>query len=196
MRLFIVNITKKNITKENTFKEWVNMHSDELFSWAYHKTSSRETAEDLVQETFISAYKAFDSFKQESKPKTWLFRILNNKIIDYYRKSSKMKTDSIEAKSVERTNDYFEEDGHWKNLESNWEEDVHLLDNPEFLAVFGTCIENLPEKWNAVIKAKYIIHQDAKTVCKELGITPSNYWQMVHRAKIQLKSCIESKWKL
>ena len=188
---------EKNITKESTFEGWVKDHSDELFSWAKHKTSSKETAEDLVQETFISAYKAFDNFKQDSKPKTWLFKILNNKIIDHYRKSAKMKTDSIEAKSIERTNDFFEEDGHWKSLDSdNWAEDIHLLDNPDFLHVFGGCIEGLPEKWNAVIKAKYIIHQDAKAVCKELNITPSNYWQMIHRAKIQLKSCIENKWKL
>lgn len=191
-----MNSIDKNITNEHLFSEWVTNHSDELFSWAYHKTSSRETAEDLVQETFISAYKAFDSFKQESKPKTWLFKILNNKIIDHYRKSAKMKTDSIEAKSVERTNDFFQEDGHWKNLDSNWEEDTHLLDNPDFNITLANCIEHLPEKWNAVIKAKYIINKDAKTICKDLGITQSNYWQMVHRAKIQLKSCIEKNWKV
>ncbi len=186
--------TTQNITKEQTFSEWVNNHSDELFSWAYHKTSSKEVAEDLVQDTFLSAYKAFDNFNGDSQPKTWLFRILNNKIIDHYRKSSKRKTDSIEAKSEERVNDFFEEDGHWKNLDASWEENQNLLDNPSFLTVFGKCIEGLPEKWNAVIKAKYIIHKDANEICKELEISQSNYWQMVHRAKIQLKSCIEKNW--
>lgn len=188
--------TAKNTTKDKTFNQWVNTYSDELFSWAYHKTSSKEMAEDLVQETFLSAYKAFDGFKGDSQPKTWLFRILNNKIIDYYRKSSKQKATSIEARSEERVNDFFEEDGHWKNVSTNWEEELHLLDNPEFISIFGDCIEHLPEKWNASIKAKYVINKDAKTICKELGITQSNYWQMIHRAKIQLKSCIESKWKV
>ena len=52
---------------------WVEEYGDELYSWAYYKTSSNEIAEDLVQETFLSAHKNIASFKQESNPKTWLF---------------------------------------------------------------------------------------------------------------------------
>ena len=72
-----------------TIENWVNQYSDALFSWAYYKTSSKETAEDLVQDTFLAAYHKIDSFKGNSQPKTWLFSILNNKIIDYYRLSAK-----------------------------------------------------------------------------------------------------------
>jgi len=76
---------KSNKTLEN----WLNDYSDDLFSWAHYKTSSKEIAEDLVQDTFLAAYKKMESFKGKSKPKTWLFSILNNKIIDHYRKSAR-----------------------------------------------------------------------------------------------------------
>jgi len=69
--------------------KWVVEYGDDLYSWAFYKTSSRETAQDLIQETFLSAFKSYKKFKHESQPKTWLFKILNNKIIDYYRKSAK-----------------------------------------------------------------------------------------------------------
>ena len=62
-----------------TIENWVNEYSEALFSWAFYKTSSRETAEDLVQDTFLAAYNKIDSFKGKSQPKTWLFSILNNK---------------------------------------------------------------------------------------------------------------------
>jgi RNA polymerase sigma-70 factor (ECF subfamily) len=74
-------------TKENTktlFESWVNQFSDELFSWAYHKTSSKETAEDLVQDTFLSAFHKIDTFEGKSSPKTWLFSILNNKSLTQF----------------------------------------------------------------------------------------------------------------
>lgn len=69
---------------------WFELYSDDLYNWAYHKTSKSEVAEDMVQDTFLSVIKYFDSFREESNPKTWLIAILNNKIIDYYKKEAKL----------------------------------------------------------------------------------------------------------
>ena len=66
---------------------WVTSFGDYLFSYALLKVGKREIAEDLVQEAFISAIKAKDTFKGDSSEKTWLTAILNNKIIDHYRKT-------------------------------------------------------------------------------------------------------------
>jgi RNA polymerase sigma-70 factor (ECF subfamily) len=55
---------------------------------AFFKTSSKEIAEDLVQDTFLAAFHKIDSFEGKSQPKTWLFS-LNNKVIDYYRLSAR-----------------------------------------------------------------------------------------------------------
>ena len=70
----------------NFITNLVNLHSDELYSWANHKINNKESAEDLVQETFLSAYKAITNLKNKDQAKTWLFSILNNKIIDFYEK--------------------------------------------------------------------------------------------------------------
>jgi RNA polymerase sigma-70 factor (ECF subfamily) len=77
------------LIKENSksvLEQWVNQFSDELYSWAF--SSSKEIAEDLVQDTFLAAFHKIDSFEGKSQPKTWLFSILNNKVIDYYRLSA------------------------------------------------------------------------------------------------------------
>src|SRR6187549_3469283 len=66
--------------------KWVDLYTDYLFSYAFFKTGNREEAEDLVQETFLSAFKSLSGFKGNSTEKTWLTSILKNKIIDYYRK--------------------------------------------------------------------------------------------------------------
>jgi RNA polymerase sigma factor (sigma-70 family) len=70
----------------NHLKEWVDKYTDDLFSWALHKVSDTELAQDLVQDTFLAAAEKIDGFKGDSAPKTWLYSILNHKIIDHYRK--------------------------------------------------------------------------------------------------------------
>ena len=87
-------------------------------------------AEDLVQDTFLSAYKNLENFKNESNPKTWLFSILNNKIIDFYRKKSKSLTkedNDAELIATNNTNALFNEKDHWVNTtNTNWETDEHF----------------------------------------------------------------------
>lgn len=180
---------------------WFHTYSDDLFRWAYHKTSSKEIAEDLVQETFLSAVKAFDGFNHKSQPKTWLFAILNNKIIDFYRKKTKLHTlsnEHTERKFSNQTSSFFDSDGRWA-LDREailWEDEPHILDDPEFQNVLNCCMEKLPEKRKFAIMAKYFLDKSAVQICHELNVTPSNYWQIVHRAKLMLKKCIDLNWKI
>lgn len=184
--------------KQTAIKQWVANYTDELYKWAFYKLSSKELAEDLVQETFIAAFHHFDSFENRSQPKTWLFRILNNKIIDHYRSNRQKFTQPLEEeKAYTAADNFFDEQEHWKRIEvhKNWQqEDTHLLDNEEFLKILDECIGHLPEKWQIAIQSKYVLNKKAQEICQEIDITLSNYWQIIHRAKLLLKHCIEAKW--
>lgn len=175
---------------------WVNQYSDELYSWANHKVNHKEQAEDLVQETFLAAYKAMEKLQNKDHAKTWLFSILNNKIIDYYRKNGKQKifTES-ELNSETQTNSLFDEKGSWedRNVNELWETE-NLLDNTDFVAVLKNCTNGLPQRWGMVITSKYTLGKKATEICKDLGISTSNYWQIIHRAKLQLKVCVDKNW--
>lgn len=190
------------VLKENAkeiLESWVNQYSDELFSWALYKTSSKETAEDLVQETFLAAFHKIDTFQGKSQPKTWLFSILNNKVVDHYRISAKTtkQTFSIsETNGFELTDGLFNDTENWKNNEINpiWDQEEELLDNPDFNDAMQKCMEDLPQKWKFAVTSKYLTDKKADEICQELEITVSNYWQIVHRAKLLLKKCLEMKW--
>ncbi len=66
---------------------WVDNYADYLYRYAQSRVNDSAVAEDLVQETFLSAWKARERFEGRSSEKTWLSSILKNKIIDYYRKA-------------------------------------------------------------------------------------------------------------
>ena len=189
--------SSNNVNASKTIGDWFEKYGDELYSWAFYKTSSKETAEDLVQETLLSAFKAFDNFRVGSNPKTWLSTILNNKIIDYYRASNTTKSiNQTELLGNKLDDENFNADGVWNvNPIAAWaNEEEHLLDNKQFLEVLNLCIENLPQNWRNVIVSKYFDHKKGSQISKELNITSSNLWQMAHRAKLQLKDCLDKNW--
>jgi RNA polymerase sigma-70 factor (ECF subfamily) len=91
----------------------------------------------------------------------------------------------------------FDNNGNWNaNVRKYDPMDVneHLLDDHEFRTVFQDCLNDLPEKWYAVVQMKYLIEKNSEDICQELGITPSNYWQLLHRSKLLLRECLKKKW--
>ena len=171
----------------------VEKYTGDMYSWALYKVSDSELAKDLVQDTFLAAAEKIESFQGESSSKTWLFSILNHKIIDVYRNKVKQS----ERLENQMFSTFFDSDGNWQEEKSpkDWhDEDQHLLDDSEFQQVLQKCLDALPEKWNVCVKMKYLSEKNGEVICQELGITTTNFWQIVHRAKLQLRDCVEQNW--
>src|SRR3954447_25346820 len=75
-------------------------HMPSLYSAAMRMTRNPADAEDLVQETYLKAYRAFASFQEGTNLKAWLYRILTNTFINSYR-SKKRRPDETELEDVE-----------------------------------------------------------------------------------------------
>jgi RNA polymerase sigma factor (sigma-70 family) len=179
--------------KSEIFEKWVQKYSDSLYSWAYFKTSSKECAEDLVQETFISGYKSFERFENRSQPKTWLMAILNNKIIDYYKLTSRSNLVYSEDNGLKFSDEMFAENNFWNDetILDIWNID-DKEDKNEFLENrLKRSLEKLPPKWNLALTYKYFEKKKAEEICQELEISITNYWQIIHRSKLLLKKDLE-----
>lgn len=184
-------------------QQWVANYGDYLFSIAVLKTNNQMVSEDLVQETFLSGIKAMGGFKGESSEKTWLTRILNNKIIDYYRKKDVLKnTDSYLIETEQPFyNHFFESDkkilGHWTASANpkDWGTDAEqALLNKEFNSILEDCMSKMPPKLAPVFIAKFIDDDGAEKICKDFNISSSNYWVILHRTKIIMRKCLETNW--
>jgi RNA polymerase sigma-70 factor (ECF subfamily) len=71
------------------FEEMVNAHLDSLYGSALRLTRNRAAAEDLVQDTFLKAWRSFHTFQTGTNARAWLYKILMNAYIDTYRKTSR-----------------------------------------------------------------------------------------------------------
>jgi RNA polymerase sigma-70 factor (TIGR02943 family) len=180
---------------------WINQYAQILYSFALQKTGKAEIAEDLVQETFLAGLNSQASFKGLSSEKTWLFTILKFKIADYYRKAStkfEVSNTLLSSKENDSFIDYyFSEDGNWKteSAPKNWnKETLTAVETKELGLALNHCIEKLPSNQKQLILLKLVEEEKTETICKDLNITPTNYWVIFHRAKLQLRVCIEKTW--
>ncbi|MDE3183178.1 MAG: sigma-70 family RNA polymerase sigma factor [Bacteroidota bacterium] len=187
--------------RTSTIKSWVEAYSDKMYSWSLYKTNSKETAEDLVQDTFMAAFQAMNKYEGKSDPKTWLFSILNNKIADHFRK--RYRNPTITESEIKLSSEasffetYFDVDGSWikEQQPGAWSaEDMHLLDNTIFIKVLQSCLGKLPSDCHAAVQLKYLEEKKGEIICQELKISPTNFWQLLHRARLQLRRCLEIHW--
>jgi len=176
---------------------WVKAHADYLYAFAIARINDEETAKDLVQETFLAALSKINSFEGKSAERTWLTAILKNKVIDVYRKkSSGLKNIDIKEAEQEQS-DFFSDDGHWiaehGPREFGIEDKDHLV-NKEFEQILQKCLQKLPALWMAVFTMKHIDEQATDIICAELKVTTSNFWVIIHRAKLNLRACLQKNW--
>ncbi len=184
-------------------EKWVDNYADYLFTYAISRISDEDEARDLVQDTFLSALKGKDNFKGEANEKTWLVSILKRKIIDLYRKNAVRKEQSFEESDSYKVayDHYFRDDdgsrpGHWagKNNPQPWSEQKTNLEQGEFRRILVACLSKLPKAWTSVFSMKFMDDESSESICKELGISTSNYWVIIHRAKLQMRECLEKNW--
>lgn len=173
---------------------WVEEYGDMLYRYTIPRVHDTNIAKDLVQETFLAAWRNMDNYRAELSEKNWLFTILKNKIIDHFRKSHTRLTDHFTGAGEDS---YFDDDGHWsKNAyPTDWgEKSDNALHQKEFIDVLEKCKSKLKEAQNSVFTMKYLDGIESKEICKVLNISSSNYWVLLHRAKLQLRDCLEKNW--
>ncbi|EIM76006.1 RNA polymerase sigma factor RpoE [Nitritalea halalkaliphila LW7] len=93
--------------KDSIFDGEFMPHMDSMYNFAFRLTFDEDDAKDLVQDTYLKAYRFINSFEQGTNAKAWLFRILKNSFINEYRKKSKQpaKVDYQEVETFYNSDD-------------------------------------------------------------------------------------------
>jgi len=176
-----------------TIEALLENHGDALYNYARLKVGDAEAAADLVQDTFEAAIKGYATFRGESKSRTWLFGILRNKIMDFYKAKYKAQG-QLRQDEEEDLAQYFTPEGAWRPEAVPQPATPHLLDQPEFLKTLYRCMDKLPSLWKAVLESKYLREKETTALCQELNISATNYWQVNRRAKLAMQQCLQANW--
>lgn len=158
-----------------------------------------DLAEDLVQETLLSAYSAGNSFQGRALVNSWLFAILKNKIIDALRQIGRQRKvfTALDDELLDETfESHFFPNGHWtpEGQPQHWNNPEKSLNNNEFQKILQSCLYNLPENTARVFTLKEILGFSSNEIQQMCGISTANYHTIMHRARESLRQCLQIKW--
>lgn len=157
-------------------------------------------AEDAVQDTFIAALDGLARFDGRAALKTWVFSILKNKIVDALRTRGRTVNASALADEEASFDDIFDTlfktNGHWlpDHRPAAWADPAEALAQQQFWAVFDACLDHLPAATGRVFMMREFLDLDIDEICRELAISSSNCYVILHRARHQLRGCLTRTW--
>ena len=188
-------------TRSSDPEHWVEEYGDYLFKFAIVRLRDASKAEDLVQETFLAALKAVQTFAGRSAEKSWLAGILKHKILDHYRKAGREMSFTDLDFYRDEESDRFIPDGPFQGgwihelgpLE--WSPDPGAsLDSEAFWHTFQDCSNKLPKNISAAFTLREVDGIESEEICQLLNVTENNLWVMLHRARMALRRCLETNW--
>jgi len=172
------------------FRKKVEGERAYLLRYATLQLRDAHAAEDAVQETLLAALGGEASFAGRSNLRTWLTGILKHKIIDAIRRMSRETTSASE----EEFDALFDQRGHWIEMPQAWPDPDACLDQKQFFKVLEECLDKLPAKTSRAFMMREHMGFETGDICKELAITPTHCWVLLHRARLALRLCLEGNW--
>jgi len=175
--------------------QWVDAHGDYLFNFAVGQIRDPSVAEDLVQETFLAAFKARDRFAGNSSERTWLVGILRHKIYDHLRHACRERAVRVDSEPTRRDEEAWDDAVLWMHdVAAENESPSRRLELAEFRANLELALGKLPPRLAQVFQLYAVEERPNREVCQQLNISESNLWVMLHRARTQLRAQLTDWW--
>ncbi|HTP60857.1 MAG TPA: sigma-70 family RNA polymerase sigma factor [Burkholderiales bacterium] len=167
-----------------------------LLRFASLQLRDAAAAEDAVQEALLAALAGEANFAGRSNLRTWLTGILKHKIVDAVRRQARERpaSDMGTPEDESEFDTLFDTRGHWQDMPDAWEQPESALGQKQFLAALEACLRALPQRTAQVFMMREHLGLETSEICKELGITSTHCWVMLHRARMALRLCLDMNW--
>jgi RNA polymerase sigma-70 factor (ECF subfamily) len=192
---------------EEAFVLLVSRYQTPMLRLVMVSISNRFLAEEVVQETWLGVLQSLKNFEARSSLKTWIFRILMNRMKTRLQRegrsvpfSALANFEDDDSSEAEVDPDWFLPPGSsmvpgrglWVSLPSNWNDipEEHLLSLETQTCIYSA-IDTLPQRQRQVILLRDIAGWDAQEVCDILTMSEGNQRVLLHRARSHVRRALE-----
>ncbi|UTA47703.1 sigma-70 family RNA polymerase sigma factor [Simiduia sp. 21SJ11W-1] len=152
-------------------------------------------AEEVVQEAWVSIFRALPKFEGRSTLKTWMYTIVSNAAKGKLRKENREITlnDAERVLGNYLSEERFKSDGHWAAGPANWhmESPDRILEEAQLKQCLEKNLAQLPDAQRAVFLLRDVEQQSLDHICNMLEISNSNARVLLHRARVSLLSVVD-----
>ena len=166
----------------------------QLLRFAHAQLRNEAWAEDAVSDTLLAALAKPQAFAGQSQLKTWLVGILKHKLIDQIRRHSREVSATTREDDEDIDGLLFDDGGGWRDKPAEWGDPEAACGRREFFEVLEVCVDKLPGVQGRVFMMREWLELDSAEICKELSITTTNLWVLLHRARLRLQMCLQERW--
>jgi RNA polymerase sigma-70 factor (ECF subfamily) len=170
------------------FTELVRRHQDRIYGLAYHLLRDAAEAEEVVQETFLSALEKLSGFRGEAAFGTWLYRVAANAALMRLRRR-KRAPEQARAAPIEDLLPHFDAEGNLQHeVQHDWSKraDDQLSDR-EVRRAIEEAVQNLPEDHRIVFLLKDVDGLSNEAMAELLGLSVAAVKSRLHRARLALR---------
>ncbi|CAB4557643.1 unannotated protein [freshwater metagenome] len=176
-----------HMTTREDFTHDAMQHAPQLFSTAMRMTRNRSDAEDLVQETFIKAWRSFATYQQGTNLRAWLFRIMTNTYINKYN--------AQQRKPTETELDDVEELFLYKRLGSVDQSQLSQSAEDQMLSLFTDdevkkALEELPDQFRIPVLMSDVEGFSYKEIAEILEIPLGTVMSRLHRGRKSMQKML------
>lgn len=177
----VVNYLKGD---NNSFEQLLNRHKNKVFSFIFSKVKNRDLAEDIFQDTFVKVINSLQKgkYNEEGKFLPWMMRISHNLVIDYFRKSNKVK-------NIRSTDDFNIFDILKNGAKSQEEEMIRK----RIYSDLNLLIDLLPIEQRDVIKYRYFEDKSFKEIAELTNVSINTALGRMRYALINLRTISEER---
>jgi RNA polymerase sigma-70 factor (ECF subfamily) len=173
--------------EEAAYEELVRSHGGRLLAVARRMLRNDDDAGDAVQDAFLSAFRAIESFEGGSRISTWLHRIVVNAALMKLRTRRRKPEQSIDDLLPR-----FLEDGHLERPAGAWRDlPEDLVGQSELRDLVLASIDQLPEGYRNVLLLRDIEELDTEETAAAMGISTNAVKTRLHRARLALREILE-----
>lgn len=176
------------------FAHQVEALRPQLMRFARTQLRNPAWAEDAVSETLLAALEKPQSFAGQSQLKTWLVGVLKHKVIDQLRRHAREATVLVDDDGQDLDDLLFVQNGHWREMPQAWGDPEQQVHQQQFMQVLEACLQHLPPAQGRVFMMREWLGLDTDEICKELSITSTNLWVLLHRGRLRLRECLQQQW--